>query len=379
MRSNGMKESHTQASYSSRRATGSVGQGSAGNGAKSALNAAIKDLGAGQQQRRRTASVVAATALLGSLKLPAHSVMALGKEALSVLRLLIAADCPDRPDDDYAHIAAFVSHALQQEQLVLRAIAADNAAYLGPESEDGVFAGAFATLLGYILRVVGGLTPSSRSRATATPTTAAAVSACLLCLVSMIERACNHTAKQPATTPADPATVPHVLLALERQRVPLLNAVYSLSTVLSPRGASNRGAEEQGVADTALVALGRLVALPWMTLLALPRAGATEPAQWVLMLRSRPTGAGAASATSSSSSSSMARRRATLPCLDTCTGDAAGSDTPSHPSQQRHAGAALRTLLEAAAQHLVDELKVPWGTKCPPGLPPPHHRTTEIN
>jgi hypothetical protein len=235
------------------------------------------------------------------------------------------------------------------------------------ESEDGVVAGAFTTLMGYLLRVVAALERSggnSSSGSSGRRMLTTAVSACIRCLVGMVERACAHSAKQPATAPPDPASVPPVLLALERQRVPLLQAVHTLSKALVARdaaGPDDAEAEEE-VAGTAVEMLGRLLALPWMAVAAapaVPPAGAAMQPHWVLTLRSRPAGI----SSSSSGSGGVARRRVALPCLDTDSDTAFATTAlaaglPPRAARQRLAGATLRALLEDASQHLVDVLKV---------------------
>jgi hypothetical protein len=372
MRSDRLTQVHQKAPAGVSKAVGTAAlEESAGNGAKTAITAITKDVSAfasaaGDQRKRKFSALSTSMALLGSLRLPVHSAAALGKEVVSVIRHLVTIDRPDRPDSEYGHMAAFVLHAMQQEQLALRAVATGTAP-LGLESEDGVVAGAFTTLMGYLLRVVaalersGGNSSGSSSGGRRKPSTA--VSACIRCLVGMVERACAHSAKQPATAPPDPASVPPVLLALERQRVPLLQAVHTLSKALVARGAAGPDdVEAEEVAGTAVEMLGRLLALPWMTVAAapaVPPASSAMQPHWVLTLRSRPAG----TASSSSGSSGVARRRVALPCLD-IDSDAAFATTalaaglPPRAARQRLAGTALRALLEDVSQHLVDILKV---------------------
>ena len=369
-----MTQVHQKAPAGVSKAVGTAAlEESAGNGAKTALQAIAKDVNAfasaaGEQQKRKSAALSTSMALLGSLKLPMHSVLALGKEVVSLIRLLVTIDRPDRPESEYGHMAAFVLHAMQQEQLVLRGVATGTAS-LGLESEDGVVAGAFTTLMGYLLRVVSALersggNSSGSSSSSGRRKLSTAVSVCIRCLVGMVERACAHSAKQPATAPPDPASVPPVLLALERQRVPLLQAVHTLIKALVARGAvgpEDAEAEEE-VAGTAVEMLGRLLALPWMTVAAapaVPPASAAMQPHWVLTLRSRPAG----TASSSSGSAGVARRRVALPCLDidsdtAIAATALATGLPPRAARQRLAGAALRSLLEDASQHLVDVLKV---------------------
>ena len=171
---------------------------------------------------------------LGSLSLPVKHVP-LTKEIVTVIRWLILAINNSVPevftDEDFTRIATFVTHAVAQDQLILRGLTVvpttspsmDNE-NLSMETDDGVFAGVFVFLLNHLHRIMDSWnTPQGSSQdgpdnsnlvvqnppeVAAAAATVSAVVACLHCLILMVERSCAFSSKQPSLTPADPASVP---------------------------------------------------------------------------------------------------------------------------------------------------------------------------
>ena len=170
---------------------------------------------------------------LGSLSLPAKQVP-LTKEIVTTIRWLIRAITSDvheaDKDEDYTHIAFFVTHAIAQDQLVLRGITPLSTASssidmmeeeLSMDTDDDVFAGMFVFLLNYLHRTMNRWSISQNTSQsgidssalvmhhhTTSAATVSAVVACLHCSILMVERSCAFSSKQPSMTPADPASVP---------------------------------------------------------------------------------------------------------------------------------------------------------------------------
>ena len=207
----------------------------------------IKLNGSGSQQ----AAISKCIRRLGTLSLPVKHVP-LTKEIVTVIRWLILAInsvLGDDMDGDYTHIAAFVSHAITQDQLILRGLTVVPTAsssndieedeeggnlrmldhHVSMETDDGVYAGMFLFLLNYLNRVMDNWNASQSGNdsssnlvvhnkedadtaptavSTAGATVIPSVVGCLTCLILMIERSCAFSSKQPSMTPADPASVP---------------------------------------------------------------------------------------------------------------------------------------------------------------------------
>jgi hypothetical protein len=170
---------------------------------------------------------------LGSLSLPVKHVP-LTKEIVNCIRWLIRAFTSDvheaDKDEDYTNIATFVTHAISQDQLVLRGLTIVSTASssidmdddLSMETDDGVFAGVFVFLLNYLHRTMDRWSISQNTSQsgmdsggtlvvpyhTISKATVSAVVACLHCLILMVERSCAFSSRQPSMTPADPASVP---------------------------------------------------------------------------------------------------------------------------------------------------------------------------
>ena len=165
-----------------------------------------------------------------------------------------------------------------------------------------------------------------------------------------------------------------VLMVLERSRFRLLRVVYFFCQ--SRRAAvegtnSSRGSNMDSDSDThqwrvrvAVSVLGRLLALPFMAVTALPTTlSATPPSPpdestrqdtdvgvpWVLTLRTQ--------GSTSSRSNGSGRRRVVLPCLDELYQPSLPLPPRSTHPHPRHTALLFRALLEQSMQFLVNTLK----------------------